>query len=43
MDAAAIVGIGGLWVWFFVRTLRARPLIPLNEPNLPALREVKHG
>ena len=43
MDVAAIVGLGGLWVAWFVRTLQKRPLIPTHEPNLAALQATKEG
>jgi hypothetical protein len=31
---AAPVAIGGLWLYFFVRELKKRPLLPLNDPYL---------
>jgi hypothetical protein len=31
---AAPVAIGGLWLFFFVRELKKRPLLPLNDPYL---------
>jgi hypothetical protein len=34
MDVTAPVGLGGLWLWWFARELRARPLIPRHEPDL---------
>jgi hypothetical protein len=34
IDLAAPVGIGGLFVWFFVRQLAARPLLPVGDPFL---------
>ena len=30
----ALAGIGGIWVWFFLRQLGRRPLLPLNDPYL---------
>lgn len=33
-DAAAIVGIGGLWVAAFFWQLKARPVLPVNDPRL---------
>jgi hypothetical protein len=33
-DIAAPVGIGGLWVWFFLWNLQQRPLIPAFDPHL---------
>lgn len=35
LDVAAVVGVGGVWVWWFVRLLRRRPLLPVHDP-LPA-------
>jgi hypothetical protein len=31
---AAPVGIGGLWLFFFLRELRKQPLLPVNDPYL---------
>jgi hypothetical protein len=31
---AAPVGIGGLWLWLFLRELRKAPLLPVNDPYL---------
>jgi hypothetical protein len=31
---AAPIAIGGLWLFFFVRELKKRPLLPLNDPYL---------
>jgi hypothetical protein len=31
---AAPVGIGGLWLFFFLRELRKAPLLPVNDPYL---------
>ncbi len=33
-DAAAIVGIGGLWVAAFFWQLKTRPVLPVNDPRL---------
>jgi hypothetical protein len=32
LDLAAVVGLGGIWVWWFVWQLRQRPLLPLHDP-----------
>lgn len=32
---AAPIGIGGIWLFFFLRELRKRPLLPVNDPYLP--------
>jgi hypothetical protein len=34
MDIVAPVGIGGIWVAIFIRQLKRRPLLPLNDPRL---------
>ena len=41
-DVAAFLGIGGIWVYYFIGQLRRRPLLPLKDPRLsPSLpREV---
>ncbi len=33
-DATAILGLGGLWFWFFASQLKRRPLLPLGDPKL---------
>lgn len=33
-DLAAVVGVGGLWLWLFARELGSRSLLPINAPNL---------
>jgi len=44
ISIAAMAGIGGLWVFFFLRNLRSRPLIPLHDPMLVrVLEEAAHG
>ncbi len=35
LDVVAPVGIGGIWTWTFIRQLKDRPLVPLNDPYLP--------
>jgi len=34
MYLAAPVGIGGLWMWCFLRELKRRPLLPIHDPYL---------
>ena len=34
MDFAAPVGLGGIWLWYFLTQLEKRPLMPLNDPQL---------
>jgi len=31
---AATVGLGGIWLWFFLRQLRQQPLLPIGAPDL---------
>jgi hypothetical protein len=33
---ATVVGIGGVWMAYFIGTLKRRPLVPLNDPRLVA-------
>ncbi|HZU29202.1 MAG TPA: hypothetical protein VFA04_27015 [Bryobacteraceae bacterium] len=33
-DVVAPIGLGGVWLWFFLYRLKARPLLPLNDPRL---------
>jgi hypothetical protein len=38
MDVAAVVGVGGIFVWLFVWRLGMRPVLPAGDPELaPAL------
>jgi hypothetical protein len=34
LDLAAMIGLGGLWTWWFIRQLKSRPLLPFHDPNL---------
>ena len=34
MDWAAILGIGGVWIWRFTAGLKGRPLLPLHDPGM---------
>jgi hypothetical protein len=36
LDIAASVGVGGLWVAFYLWNLQRRPLVPLYDPKLPS-------
>ena len=38
---AAPLFIGGVWLFFFARTLKTRPLLPINDPYLP--EAIAHG
>jgi hypothetical protein len=35
MYLAAPVAVGGLWLAYFLRELRSRPMLPVNDPYLP--------
>jgi len=37
MDWVASVGVGGIWIAAFVNQLKRRPLVPLHDPELPAI------
>jgi len=37
MDLAAPIGIGGIWLAFFIRALLEQPLLPLKDPRRVAL------
>jgi hypothetical protein len=39
---AVIAGIGGLWMAYFFRNLRARPLLPVNAPQTLRLLQPTH-
>jgi len=41
MDVAAVCGVGGLWLSFFLWRLRDQPLLPLNDPELPLAAEAR--
>src|SRR5262249_452999 len=34
LDVAALVGLGGVWLWWFLWQLQKRPLLPLHDPAL---------
>ena len=34
IDLAAVVGLGGVWIWYYLRELAQRPLLPVNDPFL---------
>jgi hypothetical protein len=45
MDFAAPIGLGGIWLWFFIWQLKKRPLLPFNDPQLEETIEFgrQHG
>lgn len=42
LDLVVPVGMGGLWIAFFFRNLRARPLLPAYDPRAQLLMEPVH-
>jgi hypothetical protein len=34
LDILAPIGVGGIWLWFFCRELKSRPLLPVGDPEL---------
>jgi hypothetical protein len=43
IGVAALFGIGGLWVWFFARQLKGRPLLILRDPRIVELYGERTG
>jgi hypothetical protein len=43
LDVAAPLGIGGLWLWFFLTELAQRPLLPIRDPHLAEALEHAGG
>jgi hypothetical protein len=37
----APIGIGGIWLWYFVRQLASHPILPIGDPALPAAEAVE--
>jgi hypothetical protein len=37
LDLAAVLAVGGVWIWLFVRQLEGYPLLPLRDPVNPVL------
>ena len=35
---AAILAIGGIWIWWFIFQLRRTALVPVNDPRLLEVR-----
>jgi hypothetical protein len=40
-DWLALLGVGGLWTWWFAGRLKGRPLLPLHDPRLKEMAQ--HG
>jgi hypothetical protein len=34
LDAATLIGVGGIWLAFFTRQIQAMPILPLRDPRL---------
>src|SRR3989441_3536710 len=43
MDVVMPIGIGGLWLAFFAHQLKARPLLPIGDPELEQALEHSGG
>jgi hypothetical protein len=43
LDLAAIIGIGGIFMWHFARRMKAQPLLPINDNRLKASVEIFSG
>lgn len=39
LDLASWAAVGGIWLWFFVRELKKRPMLPVGEPQIRELLE----
>jgi hypothetical protein len=39
LDAAALVGVGGAWMFGFARQLKTRPMVPVGDPDIRELLE----
>jgi hypothetical protein len=37
LDLAAVLAVGGIWIWLFIRQLEGHPLLPLRDPVNPVL------
>jgi len=35
LDFVVVIGIGGIWLWYFVGRLLSHPVLPLRDPSLP--------
>jgi hypothetical protein len=41
LDLAALLAVGGVWLAMFTRELRARPMLPVGEPEIKELLEAR--
>jgi hypothetical protein len=42
LDAAAVVGLGGIWVAIFASNLKGRPLLPIHDAGLADALHAEH-
>jgi hypothetical protein len=42
LDAAAVVGLGGIWVALFTSNLKSRPLLPVHDAGLADALHAEH-
>ncbi len=40
-DVISPLAVGGIWMWWFLRELRSRPIVPFNDPFFE--NAIKHG
>jgi hypothetical protein len=40
LDFAALLGVGGVWFFFFIRNLKRKPLVPMNDPRFAVATSV---
>ncbi len=40
-DVVSPIAIGGIWLWWFIRELKRRPIVPFNDPFFE--NAIKHG
>lgn len=43
LSFVAPIGLGGIWLWYFIRELKQRPLLPLGDEGLDDALEQSHG
>jgi hypothetical protein len=43
LDVAAPIGIGGIWLWFFLRSLKGRVALPEHDPRMEGAFEHAAG
>jgi hypothetical protein len=43
LDIAAPVGIGGIWIWYFLHNLKAQSVLPERDPRMEGALEPAAG